>query len=538
MTISLPSPVKGRDPNSLPQFAAPPRRAALRGRGPVGTATAPSRPVLALVALMFLSAAISGFLLIHQSLRLDEAQSLWQTSHGFGRMYQLVAQDVHVPLYHTILRLFTLVFGNGVTSSRVLSMSFFLLTIPATYLLARRAFEVPAALFGAGLLALSPFMNWYGNEIRMYSLLALLVVLNQLFFVRLFQRAAGANWIWYAITACAGIYTHYFFWLTLVTQAVFFMLNRRRFAPGTLGRLAGVALLLVVAITPWLVFVSLQGGAGGDSPLLVPPTSVDLFNTFSQFLFGFQNDAINTLLVALWPLVVLLALLALQKTKRLPAVVGYFLMMGLFPVAVAFAVSVTVRPLYISRYLIIALPSLLLFLTWLFSAYGRRAGRTLRVVFVLGMLGLSLHQAISATTPTKEDYRAASSLLAGEAGPQDIVVLSPPFTSYPFEYYWTGPAALTTLPNWNRFGAGAAPAFDPRTLPQQVAQLKSGHQSAWLVLSYDQGYEKTLVRYFDTHFQRLQTRSLSPGLIAIHYRLRYDVPNTAALLRSLNQRRG
>lgn len=538
MTISLASPVKGHDPENLPQFATPPPRARLSGRAPFGIAATPARPVLALVALMLLSAATSSLLLIHQSLRLDEAQSLWQTSHGFGRMYQLVAQDVHVPLYHSILRLWILAFGNGVTGSRVLSMMFFLLTIPATYLLARRAFEVQGALFSAALLALSPFMNWYGNEIRMYTLLALLVVLNQLFFVRLFQQAAGANWTWYALTACAGIYTHYFFWLTLVTQAVFFLLNRRRFAPGTLGRLAAVALLLIVAITPWLAFVSSRGGAGGDSPLLARPTSLDLFNTFSQFLFGFQNNAVNTLLVALWPLVVLLALLALQKTKRLPAVVGYFLMMGLFPVAVAFAVSITVRPLYLSRYLIIALPSLLLFLTWLFSAYGRRAGRTLRVVFVLGMLGLSLHQAISASTPTKEDYRAASGLLAGVAGPQDIVVLSPPFTSYPFEYYWTGQAALTTLPNWNRFQAGAAPAFDPRTLPQQAARLKSGHQTAWLVLSYDQGYEKTLVRYFDTHFQRLQTRSLSPGLVAIHYRLRYDVPNTAALLRNLNQRRG
>lgn len=536
MTISLPSPVKDRRLGELPRITATGSRT--KHRGPVRNTPSPWRSALVLVALMSISTVVSSFLLIHQSLRLDEAQSLWQTSHGFGRMYQLIAQDVHVPLYHTILRLWSLAFGNGVASSRVLSLIFFLLTVPAVYLLARRAFDVNSASFGAGLVALSPFMNWYGNEIRMYTLLTLLVVLNQLFFVRLFQRAQGANWTWYTLTACAGIYTHYFFWLTLVTQAVFYVLNRRRFAAGTLARLALVALLLLVAIAPWLGFVQAQGGSGGNTPLLARPTSVDLFNTFSQFLFGFQDDAVNTLLVALWPLVVLLALLALQKTKRLPVEVGYFLMMGLLPIAVAFGFSVTVRPLYLSRYLIIALPSLLLFLTWLFSAYGRRAGRTLRTAFVLAMLALSLHQAISTSTPTKEDYRAASSTLARQAGPQDIVVLSPPFTSYPFEYYWRGTAALTTLPLWNRFEAGTAPPFDPQTLPQQAAKIKSGHQSAWLVVSYDQGYEKTLVNYFDTHFQRLEARHLSPGLTAIHYRLRYDIPNTAALLQSLNQRRG
>lgn len=526
MTTVLP-PVATRPARDLRPLVPPPT-------APADRQPARWRPVLVLALLMAGSAVLSSVLLLHQSLRLDEAQSLWQTGHGFGRMYQLVAQDVHVPLYHTLLHLWVLAFGNGVTAARVLSLGFFLLTIPATYALGRTAFSVRSSLFGATLVALSPFMTWYGSEIRMYSLLALVVVLNQLFFVRIFQRAPGANWTFYALTATVGIYTHYFFWLTLVTQAVFYLLKRRRFAAGTLLRLAGVAGLLVVAISPWLLYVRSEGGSGGNQPLLAAPTSVDLFNTFSQFFFGFQDDRINTLLVATWPLAVLLALLAVQKSQRLPAEVGFFLLMAVFPIGAAFAESTYLRPIYISRYLIVCLPSLMLFLVWMFNAYGRRTGWLLRIAFTALMVATSLHQAVARSTPVKEDYQAATRYLETAAQPQDVVVVSPPFTSYPFDYYWSGSAATTTLPQWNRFVAGSAPAFDKATLPTEVGQIAAGHHDAWLVLSYDQGYQKTVLDYFDAHYERLDSRPISPGLQVVHFRLRYDIPDTAALLHSLN----
>lgn len=507
-------------------------------RGLVRRVPARWRSPLVLVALVVLSGTLSALLLLRQSLRLDEAQSLWQTSHSFGRMYEIVAQDVHVPLYHTVLRTWVLLFGNGVVATRLLSLGLFLLTIPAVYALGRRLLSERASLFAAGLVAVSPFMTWYGSEVRMYSMLTLIAVLNQLFFLRLLQRAAGANWSGYAITAGLGIYTHYFFWFTLLTQALFFLANRRQFARGTFVRLAAVGLGLVLSLLPWLLFVGSQGGSESTRPQLQEPTSVDLFNTFSQFMFGFQDDRINTLLVALWPFAVLLALLAVQKAKRVPLEVGYLLLMALFPIVAAFAVSVSFRPLYVNRYLIVSLPALLLFLTWLCTVYGRRTARLLVVALPAALLAASLHQATASTTPTKEDYRAASRYLEAAATPQDVVVISPPFTSYPFQYYWEGSAAVTTLPVWNRFEAGDAPAFDPATLPAQAEALKVSHHSAWLVLSYDQGYEQTIVDYFDTHFERRQVRTPSPGLLVIEYRLRYDQPDTGKLLEHLNQQTG
>ena len=526
-----PAPTPRRGRRTVRMTTRPPRNR----RGVAQRVPPRWRSPLVLLALMVLSGTLSTLLLLRQSLRLDEAQSLWQTSHSFGRMYELVAQDVHVPLYHTVLRTWVLLFGNGVTATRLLSLGLFLLTIPAVYALGRRVLSERGSLFAAGLVAVSPFMTWYGSEVRMYSLLTLIAVLNQLFFLRLLQRAGGANWTLYALTAVLGSYTHYFFGFMLLTQALFFLVNRRSFPRGTFVRLVAVAVGLLVALSPWALFVRSQGGSEANRPLLAEPTSVDLFNTFSQFMFGFQDDAINTLLVALWPFAVLLALLAVQKAKRVPLEVGFLLMMGLFPVLAAFAVSVAVRPVYVNRYLIVSLPALLLFLTWLVTIYGRRTARLLSVALPVTLLAASLHQATASTTPTKEDYRAVSRFLETAAGPQDVVVISPPFTSYPFQYYWQGDAAVTTLPAWNRFESGDAPAFDPATLPAQADALAVSHRTAWLVLSYDQGYEETIVEYFDANFERKQVLTPSPELMVVEYRMRYDQPDTALLLDYLNK---
>ncbi len=91
--------------------------------------------------LLFILFCIAGALtisrtfLIHNSLRLDEAQSLWQASHSISGTLKVVAQDVHVPLYHLILHFWILYVGNSIETARTLSMIFFLLTIPAVYLL-------------------------------------------------------------------------------------------------------------------------------------------------------------------------------------------------------------------------------------------------------------------------------------------------------------------------------------------------------------------------------------------------------------------
>ncbi|RYF28118.1 MAG: hypothetical protein EOO17_05325, partial [Chloroflexi bacterium] len=81
-------------------------------------------PVI-LLLLAGLSYGISRFVFAGESLRLDEAQSIWQTSHSLKETLFIVAQDVHMPLYHILFHFWTIFFGTSTEAIRFMSFLFF-----------------------------------------------------------------------------------------------------------------------------------------------------------------------------------------------------------------------------------------------------------------------------------------------------------------------------------------------------------------------------------------------------------------------------
>ncbi len=170
-------------------------------------------------------------------------------------------------------------------------------------------------------------------------------------------------------------------------------------------------------------------------------------------------------------------------------------------IAVAFGVSFVIAPVFVSRYLVFTIPSLYLIITNLSDSYSPRSKVAARIGLIALMiitLGIEIK---SAATPVKENYREAAEYLTQTVTPQDVVVVSAPFTVYPVEYYYRGPARLETIPLWNQYAFGPIPAFSTSNLPNEVVTLTANHKNLWLLLSYDQGYEETVRIYFDTHIR-------------------------------------
>ncbi|GAC1413957.1 MAG: hypothetical protein NVSMB66_6780 [Candidatus Doudnabacteria bacterium] len=469
---------------------------------------------------------ISYFVLMDQSLRLDEAQSLWQTSHGVGMLLQIVAKDVHVPLYHILLHFWQIIFGNSVPVARTLSLIFFVLTIPAVFALGKEAYGRKVGLFAASLTAISPFMNWYGSETRMYSLLVLITVLNQFYFLKIFRRGFNKNFAFYSITALMGIYTHYFFLFALFTQAIFLLINRKSLPERVFRKFLLTGSLLFVCFLPWLMLVSKSGFASQTQPLISAPTTYNLFNSISLFFFGFQGVDLSKILISLWPLLFLLLIFALRKDRRngerrrIPLTTGYFLLAGTLPMIMVFMISF-IKPAYLDRYLIFSVPSIFIFFGWMVATYPRRFKIAVQgVLITLMVLSLSV-EVSNAKTPVKENYRSAVDYLSQKAGFQDVIVLSAPFTIYPFEYYYHGQTKVQTEPVWNRFETTGIPAFSEDQLPKDVDQLKEQYRMVWFLLSYDQGYNEKIRLYMDQHYQRIDQKSFSPDLNLYAYKLKY-----------------
>jgi len=519
MAIDLQSRVRPADVPTAVHAAPTPSPWA---RGIAAVRRARRAPVVA-VHLLALGIIVLGSrtALLDKSIRLDEAQSLWQTDHSYGYLLRLIAEDVHVPLYHVLLRTWRLVFGPDIVTARLFSLIFLLAAVPVFYAVARKCLSRPWAMFGLVVFACSPFLQWYGDEARMYSMLVFVTLVSQYFFLTVVTAGTTRAWVGYAGAALVGAYTHYFFFFVLASQGLYLLglVLARRLPRGALVRMVAVAALVGVAITPWYLYFRANGSASGTRPSLPSPSSVDYSNVYSQFLFGFQSDAINTTVVSTWPLLVLAALASVRVANRLDRTMAYMIVAAFVPVLLAFVVSHLVSPFFLSRYMIAALPALLIVVLRFCSALSRPVGRTLAVCLLAVTITGTVVQAADPASPVKEDYRAAAEL-AEAARPQDVVVISSPFTIYPFEYYYDGAAKVTTLPEWNR--QEAAPSFDPATMPAQVQSLAAGHQYVYLLLSYDQGYEDDIYQYFASNYELTASTSPSPGLRMLVYRVGYS----------------
>ena len=102
-----------------------------------------------------------------------------------------------------------LVIGDSEFALKLIPALASIVLIPATYVLARRLFTRRIALMAALLAFLSPAYQWYGHELRMYTVVPLLAALsNYSLYVAIQPRKMGASrWlIW--IGAVRLVVTH------------------------------------------------------------------------------------------------------------------------------------------------------------------------------------------------------------------------------------------------------------------------------------------------------------------------------------------
>jgi uncharacterized membrane protein len=488
-----------------------------------------------LLLLYFLNASQ----LYSQSIRLDESQSLWVSSKPLVNILQTISQDVHVPLYAVLLHFWIQIFGNDIIFARTLSLLFFVLTLPALYFMAKESSSKTVAILTVIFFALSPFMVWYASEARMYTLFAFITVLNHLFFLRFHKSDTRHGKLGLFVTSIIGFYTHYFFLLIIATQGIFLCIATimKALKDREVEEKPFIALLfqnkkqLIVYIfvlicsfvffVPWIYFVISQGSASNTKPLIPAPTSYNVFATFINFVFGFQTQAVQGLLISLWPLVIILFFFIFTQRKRVKSdVLEYFCLATFLPVLLAFLMSY-VRPVFLSRYLILVTPTLFFLLAWVLINIAQKWGRYIGGLFIIALIILMHIQNSSAQTPVKEDYQGVTQYLSQNTTPQEVIAVTAPFTIYPVEYTYKGTSKLVTIPDWNQYKSGSIPPFSLANLQKQIEGYKNQYENIYVVLSYDQGYEKDVRNFFDNHFTLLYHHVFSPGLELRKYKLRY-----------------
>lgn len=121
---------------------------------------------------------------------LDELYSWYFASQKnvFLTVFELVKQDLHMPVYFIILHFWTKIFGQSDTSMHLCTLALTLPLIPLGFYTTKFLFNKTAGYFVAILFAINTFGIYYSIEVRFYGLVFVLALFSAFLFVKMLEN--------------------------------------------------------------------------------------------------------------------------------------------------------------------------------------------------------------------------------------------------------------------------------------------------------------------------------------------------------------
>lgn len=406
--------------------------------------TLSERTKLTLTLLVALAVRLLG--IATRPIWYDEAFSVFFAEKGpvamlqgtLARNLNGAAAEEHPLAYYIALWGWMKVFGESLISVRMLSIVFGLACVLLAYFLLRSMFgKSHLALLGALGVALSPFQVHYGQEVRMYILLALALLGATWAFWQGLSTAQRRWWVIFALCAALAQYTQVLAAFYLIPLALTPVLMRR-WDKVKLTALAGAGALLLYL--PWLLQLPAQFAKIQNAFWVERPTIRNVFTTLLSYVTNLPVDeAWVGLALGLALLVTVFATyqtLRVLRSKRPDAWRGAWLAyLALAPAVLMFIVSQW-KPVYVERAL---LPSGLIF--WLWLAWVLTETRLQPFVRILNMtllaggivLGLVTH--VTYAGFPYGPYAALDASLSSRFAAGDVILHSNKLSVFPAIYY-------------------------------------------------------------------------------------------------------
>jgi len=420
------------------------RRARLPGRRELDP-----RLAATIVGLLLL-AAVAIRLAIPRGIWLDEAISIHQAHLSLPALIQDLAHtDRHPPLHHIVLWLVHRLAGDGDLAMRVPSIAAGAALVPVVYRLGSELFDRRTGLVAALLATVSPILVWYSQEARGYALEALFATLAVLGCVRAIQRGRRRDWALHAVASALAVWTHWFaLFVVLATEALLLseLVRRRRLRDPLRAWVTGwglSTLALVGQLVPLGVLAAAQVQATGTSGGYAGAASsggdgVSFYTTVANVswaLFGFHPDDVTRALSAIWPLLMLAALVVMGRGASRRAAV--LLACALAPVVALLVLGVASPDVFDVRYFVAAVPAALVLFARLATSWPRTGASRLVVAGALALvLGVGLaDQQLNPDNPRRYDFREALARTQAQMGPRDVLLYEPPELRFVLDHY-------------------------------------------------------------------------------------------------------
>jgi 4-amino-4-deoxy-L-arabinose transferase-like glycosyltransferase len=484
---------------------------------PISTAASPFKQWIPIILIMVLATTLYLYRLGTESLWIDELISI-QRAKNLDRIFQ----DTR-PLYHALLAIWMQVSTNDAWL-RGLGVLCGLGTVLLTYQLGRRLLGESVGLIAALLVAFSPLLMHHAQEVRMYALNVCMGVGGTLAMSYALQRPTPAAMRWWAGLRALAILTTPLSLLLLGADAILFGWRFRQQPHHFISFIKGLLLIGILWLPFGLTLILYAGPAfmGGvhvpgevaevrNAP---PPGLFDVYFQFTRFTtwgFGRPNsEAIYWFYKAYAGVLIgLLGVTLLPKSRS--SAIGWLAVWAFFPLTIFFTVSQLSRSLWVDRYLVLAIPYVLILVAaglvqvWQRWRWVAVAIACIHLVAIGG--GLKRYY----TTVDREDWRGIVHILSTQPKANDVIVWSfggVVVNRAPIEHYYQGSVPITL----KHPPSPTSPETEKAVLEQWVRTLPTTSSQLWLVSVRS---SPTFLSVLEEHFTIEEHKHIRPVQIYV-----------------------
>jgi hypothetical protein len=362
-----------------------------------------SRAVMAALALLTGSTLLLRTGILDSGYWIDEAITVGIASHDLRDIPRVLRLDGSPPLFYLLLHGWMALAGTGEAATRGLALVFALVAVPVSWWAGTALFGRRAGALAAAGAAGCPFLTYYAQETRMYSLVAVLSVLACTSFVLAFVHERRRHVWLLGLWAVLLLYAHNWALFLVAGMGVAWLwLWREGRVAGRDGALLGAAVALAYA--PWLPSLAFQA-SNTAAPWASRPSPLYLL-AIPGVLFGSVAAPV-------------LALAAVAAWRRAPAPEGARLLALIGGVAALAAfLGSQLEPAWAPRYLAVLFGPLLL-------GYAAVLSRGARWTWV-ALAGVLAVWVVSGPAPAKSNVRAVASTVAPRLRAGDLVACTQP----------------------------------------------------------------------------------------------------------------
>ncbi len=155
----------------------------------------------------------------------DEYVSWMIAATPFGNNFiQAVKSQCHMPFYYLYLKFFMTIFGQSDLLLRLTSVFAGILSIIAMYFTGKEKDE-KTGLYCAGFTAISSFLIYYSQEVRLYQILFLFSVLSLLYTIKCIKKPNKLNFSLFALFNFLILFTHTIGFVFVFFNLIFLSIN-------------------------------------------------------------------------------------------------------------------------------------------------------------------------------------------------------------------------------------------------------------------------------------------------------------------------